>query len=114
VDCIGRNIINFLEMFHRTRSSSKKEIERFLIVEDIPSGSDLETSDEDHDDFDKDPDLNYLYSDNDEHYLDENDIDFAPSTSSNFNSTSLIKKRKLNTNVDELDQFSNATSTIST
>lgn len=113
MDCIGTNIINFLEMFRHTRSLSKKEIEKCLIVEDIPSGSDLETSDEDHDDFDKDPDFN-LYSDNDEHYSDENEIDFVPSTSSNLNSTALTKRRKLNTNVDVLDQFSNARSTIST
>jgi hypothetical protein len=100
-------------MFRHTRSLSKKEIEKCLIFDDIPSGSDLKSSDEDHDDFDKDPDFN-LYSDNDDYYLDENEIDFTPSTFSNLNSTSLIKKRKLNTNFDELDQFSNATSTIST
>lgn len=65
-----------------------------MIVEDIPSESDIVTSDEDHDDFDKDPDFN-LYSNNDDHYSDENEIDFAPSTSSNLNSTPLIKRRKL-------------------
>jgi len=113
VDYIGTNIIDFLEMFQHTRSLSKKEIEKCLIVEDIPSGLDLETFDEDHDDFDKDRDFK-LYSDNDEHYSDENDIDFAPSTSSNLNSTSLNKRCNLNTNDDDLDQFSNATSTIST
>lgn len=113
MDCIGTNVINFLEMFRHTRSLSKREIENFLIVEDIPPGSDLVTSDEDHDDFDKYPDFN-LYSDNDDHYSNENEIDFVPSTSSNLNFTSLIKRRKLNTNIDGLDQFSNATSTIST
>ncbi|KAE9522897.1 hypothetical protein AGLY_016708 [Aphis glycines] len=100
-------------MLRHTRRLSKKEIEKCLTFDDIPSGSDLESSDEDHDDYDKDPDFN-LYSDNDDYYLDENEINFAPSTSSNLNSTSLIKRRKLNTNFDELDQFSNVTSTIST
>lgn len=100
-------------MLRHTRSLSKKEIEKCLIFDDIPSGSDLESSDEDHDDYDKDTDFN-LYSDNDDYYLDENEFDFAPSTSSNLNSTSLIKRRKLNTHFDELDQFINATSTIST
>jgi len=86
-------------MFQHTRSLSKREIEKCLIVEDVPSGSDLETSDEDHADFDKDPDFN-LYSDNDDHFSDKNEIDFAPSTSSNLNSTSLIiKRRKINTNM---------------
>jgi len=100
-------------MYRHTRSLSKREIEKCLIVEDIPSGSDLETSNENHDDLDKDPDFN-LHSDNDEHNSDENEIDFAPSTSSNLNFSSLIKRRKLNTNVDEIDQFSNDISTIST
>jgi len=100
-------------MYRHTRSLSKREIEKCLIVEDIPSGSDLETSDEDLDDLDKDPDFN-LHSDNDEHNSDENEIDFAPSTFSNLNFSSLIKRRKLNTNVDEINQFSNDTSDIST
>ncbi|VVC29030.1 Hypothetical protein CINCED_3A012192 [Cinara cedri] len=100
-------------MFRHTISLSKREIKKCLIFENIPSGSDLETSDEDHDDFGKNLDFN-LCSDNDEHYSDENEIDFAPFTSSNLNSTSLIKRRKLNSNIDELDQSRNATSTIST
>ncbi|VVC25475.1 Hypothetical protein CINCED_3A015182 [Cinara cedri] len=95
-------------MFRHTRSLSKRVIEKCLIVEDISLGSDLETFDKDHVDFDKDPDFN-LYFDNDEHYSDENEIDFAPSTSSNLNPTSLIKRRKLNSNIDELDQSSSAT-----
>jgi len=113
VDYIGTNVIHFLEMFRNTRSLSKREIEKCLIFDNIPSGSDLESYNENHDDFDKDPDFN-LYSDNDDHYSDENETDFTPFTSSNLNSTTLIKIRKLYTHFDELDQFSNATSTIST
>lgn len=100
-------------MYRLTRSLSKREIEKCLVIEDIPSGSDLETSDDDHDDLEKDPDFN-LHSDNDEHNSDENEIDFTPSTSSNLNFSSQIKRRKLNTNVNEIDQFSNKTLTIST
>lgn len=79
-------------MLRHTRSLSKKEIEKCLTFDDIPSESDLESSDEDHYDFDKDPDFN-LYSDNDDYYLDENEIDFALSTSSNLNSTSLTNQK---------------------
>jgi len=61
VDCIETNGIYFLEIFRHTRSlrkTSKREIEKRLIVEDVPSGSDLATFDE----------------------IDENKIDFASST----------------------------------
>jgi len=52
VDYIGTNVIHFLEMFRNTRSLSKREIEKCLIFDNIPSGSDLESYNENHDDFD--------------------------------------------------------------
>jgi len=57
-------------MSRQTRSLNKRDIAKCLIFENIPSASELDFSNEDHDDTDKDPDFN-LYSDSDDRNSDE-------------------------------------------
>jgi len=57
-------------MSRQTRSLNKRDIAKCLIFEDIPSGSELDFFNEDHDDIDKDPDFN-LYSNSDDRNSDE-------------------------------------------
>jgi len=47
----------------QTKSLNKRDIVKCLIFENIPSRSELDFSNKDHDNKDKDPDFN-LYSDN--------------------------------------------------
>lgn len=80
---------------YRTRSLSKNEIENCLVLEDIPSGSDIDSDVEDHDDLDRDPDF-ALFFDSDERISEESDNEITPFTPSNQVSCSSTKKRRLN------------------